>query len=236
MIVAAHQPQYLPWLGYFDKICRADIFVLLDNVQFKKNEWQNRNKIKTANGWQWLTVPVKYKFPQLINEVEINNKDRWQHRQRQALISNYRKAACWSFLEEFFEEVFNTNWQFISQLNIHVVKRLVDMLGIKTSLHVASELGEFSEDPDDRLIALTKHFDADTYLAGGGGREYMDMEKYTESGIRVAFQEYEHPVYNQLFGDFEPFMSVVDLVYNYGEKSLEVLRGDNENTRHWSAS
>ncbi|MCK4467336.1 MAG: WbqC family protein, partial [Desulfobacterales bacterium] len=154
MIVAVHQPQYLPWLGYFDKINRADIFVLLDNVQFKKNEWQNRNRIKTANGWQWLTVPVMYKYPQLINEVEINNKDKWQHRQRQAIISNYKKASYWSFLEEFFEEIFSSKWQYISQLNIHVVKKLAELLGITTPIYVASELREFPEDPDDRLIAL----------------------------------------------------------------------------------
>jgi len=224
MIVAAHQPQYLPWLGYFDKISRADIFVLLDNVQFKKNEWQNRNRIKTAQGWQWLTVPVRYKFPQLINEVEINNKDKWQHRQRQAIISNYKKAPCWSLLEEFFEEIFSSKWQYISQLNIHVVKKLAGLLGITTPIHVASELGEFPEGPDDRLIALTKHFDADTYLAGGGGKDYMDMEKYTQNSIKVIFQEYEHPVYKQLFGEFEPFMSVIDLIYNHGEKSLETVR------------
>ena len=223
MIVAVHQPQYLPWLGYFDKINRADIFVLLDNVQFKKNEWQNRNRIKTANGRQWLTVPVMYKYPQLINEVEINNKDKWQHRQRQAIISNYKKAPCWSLLEEFFEEIFSSKWQYISQLNIHVVKRLAGLLGITTPIHVASELGEFPEDPDERLIALTRHFNADTYLAGGGGKGYMDMEKYTQNGIKVIFQEYEHPVYDQLFGAFEPFMSVVDLIYNHGEKSLEIL-------------
>jgi len=84
MIVAVHQPQYLPWLGYFAKIDRADLFVLLDNVQFKKNEWQNRNQIKAAGGPQWLTVPVTYKFPQRINEVGINNRERWQHQQRQA--------------------------------------------------------------------------------------------------------------------------------------------------------
>jgi len=226
MIVAVHQPQYLPWLGYFDKIDRADIFVLLDNVQFKKNEWQNRNRIKTANGWQWLTVPVMYKYPQLINEVEINNKDKWRHRQRQAIISNYKKASYWSLLEEFFEEIFSSEWQYISQLNIHVVKRLAGLLGITTPIHVASELGEFPEDPDDRLIALTKHFDADIYLAGGGGKGYMDMEKYTQSGVKVIFQEYKHPVYNQLFGNFKPFMSVVDLIYNHGEKSLEILKGE----------
>ena len=96
MIVSVHQPQYLPWLGYFDKIDKADAFVLLDNVQFKKNEWQNRNKIKAAAGGQWLTVPVMYRFPQLINEVEINNRERWQHKQQQALISNYKKAPYWS--------------------------------------------------------------------------------------------------------------------------------------------
>jgi len=226
MIVSVHQPQYLPWLGYFDKIDKADVFVLLDNVQFKKNEWQNRNKIKTANGWQWLTVPVMYKFPQLINEVGVNNKDKWQHRQRQAIISNYKKAPEWVLLESFFEEIFSSEWQSISQLNIHLVKKLVEILGIKTPLYVASELGEFPEAPDERLIALTKHFDADVYLAGGGGRGYMDMEKYTKAGLEVIFQEYEHPVYDQLFGEFEPFMSVVDLIYNHGKKSLEILRGN----------
>jgi len=226
MIVSVHQPQYLPWLGYFDKIDKADVFVLLDNVQFKKNEWQNRNKIKTANGWQWLTVPVMYKFPQLINEVGINNKDKWKHRQRQAIISNYKKATDWALLEDFFEEIFSSEWQSISQLNIHLVKRLVDVLGIKTPLYVASELGEFPEAPDERLIALTKHFDADVYLAGGGGKGYMDMEKYTKAGLEVIFQEYEHPVYDQLFGEFEPFMSVIDLIYNHGKKSLEILRGN----------
>ena len=105
MIVAVHQPQYLPWLGYFDKIDRADVFVMLDTVQYKKNEWQNRNRIKTAAGPQWLTVPVTYRFPQRIDEVGVNNRERWQHRQRQALVSNYRKAPFWDGLAPFLEEV-----------------------------------------------------------------------------------------------------------------------------------
>jgi hypothetical protein len=109
------------------------------------------------------------------------------------------------------------------ELQKSVVKKLAELLGITTPIHIASEIGEFPEDPDERLIALTKHFDADTYLAGGGGRGYMNMEKYTQNGIKIIFQEYEHPVYNQLFGAFEPFMSVVDLIYNHGEKSLEIL-------------
>ena len=226
MIIAVHQPQYLPWLGYFDKIDRADIFVLLDNVQFKKNEWQNRNKIKTADGWQWLTVPVMYRFPQMINEVEINNKERWQHKQRQTIVSNYKRASCWNFLEVFFEDLLQSHWQTISQLNIYVVKKLVEILGIKTPLFIASEMEQLPEDPDERLIAITKYYGADTYLAGSGGRDYMNMEKYEENGIKVVFQDYRHPVYNQLFGDFLPFMSVIDIMYNHGNESLTILSGN----------
>ena len=226
MIVSIHQPQYLPWLGYFDKIDKADAFVLLDNVQFKKNEWQNRNKIKTAAGGQWLTTPVMYRFPQLINEVEINNRERWQHKQQQAIISNYKKAPLWSVLEGFFTDLFQSQWQTISQLNIHVVKKLVEILGIKTPLHIATEMGNFPEDPDERLIAITKYFGADTYLAGSGGRDYMDVDKYDRNSIKVLFQDYKHPVYDQLFGDFLPYMSVIDLIFNHGDESLKILRGN----------
>jgi hypothetical protein len=226
MIVAVHQPQYLPWLGFFDKIDSADVFVLLDNVQFKKNEWQNRNKIKTAQGWQWLTVPVMYKHLQLINEVIINNGVNWKHKQRQAILSNYKKAAYHDLLEGFFEDIFSLPWEFISELNIDAVKRLVEILGINTPIYIASDLVEFPKDPDERLIAITKHFGADTYLAGAGGRGYMDLDKYEKSGIKVIFQDFIHPVYNQLFGEFEPFMSVVDLIFNHGDESLEIIRGN----------
>jgi len=225
MIVSVHQPQYLPWLGYFDKIDRADVFVLLDDVQFKKNEWQNRNKIKTASGAQWLTVPVTYRFPQLINEVEINSKERWQHKQQQALISNYKKAPHWDALDKFFADLFQAQWQTISQVNIHVVRELVKILGITTPLHVSSEIGQFPEDPDERLIAITKHFGADTYLAGSGGHDYMDITKFEKNSIKVLFQDYNHPIYTQLFGDFLPYMSVIDLIFNHGGDSLKILRG-----------
>jgi hypothetical protein len=226
MIVAVHQPQYLPWIGYFHKIDKADVFVLLDNVQFKKNEWQNRNKIKTAQGWQWLTVPVLYKYPQLINEVPINNKVNWQHKQRQALLSNYKKAPRYDLLETFFTEIFSSSWEIISQLNIETVRRLTEILGIDTPLYVASELGEFPEHPDERLIAIAQHFGAETYLAGAGGREYMDLEKYDKTGVKVVFQDFSHPIYNQLFGEFEPFMSVIDLIFNHGDESLSIVRGN----------
>ncbi len=226
MIVAVHQPQYLPWLGYFDKIDKADVFVLLDTVQFKKNEWQNRNKIKTAQGWQWLTVPVLYRYPQLIHEVTINDNVNWLHKHRQAMVSNYKRAPYYEMLEDFLEGIFSHSWQSISQLNGEVVRRLATTLGIDTPIYVASDLGEFPQDPDERLIAITKHFDAGTYLAGMGGRGYMNLDIYDKDGIRVMFQDFKHPVYHQLFGDFEPFMSVIDLIFNHGDNSLTILRGE----------
>jgi hypothetical protein len=225
MIVAVHQPQYLPWIGYFHKIDKADVFVLLDTVQFKKNEWQNRNKIKTAQGWQWLTVPVLYRYPQLIQEVTIHNKVPWQRKHSQAIVSNYTKALHYDMLEPLFAEIFSSSWEIISQLNIEIVRRLTRILGIDTPLYVASELGAFPEDPDERLIGIARHFGAEIYLAGAGGREYMDLNKYHKAGVQVIFQEFRHPVYDQLFGEFEPFMSVIDLIFNHGDESLRIIRG-----------
>jgi hypothetical protein len=170
-------------------------------------------------------VPVTYRYPQLICEVGVNDRERWQHRQQQALATNYRRAPYWGCLEGFFEEIFSRSWATVAELNIRVVKGLAAMLGIATPIHVASELGSFPEDPDERLIALTKHLGATTYLAGSGGRDYMDLKKYERAGVEVLFQEYRHPRYGQLFGEFEPNMSVIDLIYNHGEASLPILRG-----------
>jgi len=212
-------------LGYFDKIDRADVFVLLDTVQYKKNEWQNRNRIKTANGPQWLTVPVCFRYPQLIQEVEINNRERWQHKHWQALKTNYARAPYWDFLKPFFEEILDQPWEKIAPLNITVVRRLCELLGIETPIHIASELGTFPEDPDERLIAITRHFGADTYLAGSGGYNYMNLDAYRSAGIKVIFQEFRHPVYRQLFSDeFISHLSVIDLVFNHGPESLNIIR------------
>ena len=225
MIVAAHQPQYMPWLGYFDKIDRADVFVLLDTVQFKKNEWQNRNKIKTVRGWQWLTVPVSYRFPEKIYEVAISQESRWQDKHRKTLNTNYAKSLYYNDIMAVLDHVFSKEWDRIGLLNVFIVKALVRMLGITTPIYVASELGDFPDDPDERLIAMTQYFNGSTYLAGSGANAYMKLEKYEKAGIRVESQTFRHPVYPQLFGDFEPFMSVLDLLFNCGPNGLPILRG-----------
>src|SRR3972149_6060262 len=131
MIAAIHQPQFIPWLGYFDKIDQSDVFIFLDNVQYKKNEYQNRNRIKTVDGWQWLTVPVLYKFPQKINEVRINNKIDWKKKHLHALITNYSRAKYFERYIEYFKELYSKEWEIISDINIEVTRQFFNFLVIK---------------------------------------------------------------------------------------------------------
>ncbi|MBI4611286.1 MAG: WbqC family protein [Candidatus Rokubacteria bacterium] len=225
MKVAVHQPQYLPWLGYFDKMDRADCFVLLDHVQFKKNEWQNRNRIKTAAGWQWLTVPVLHRFPQAISEVGVNNRARWSRKHLQALVLNYAAAPFFETHRAFFEEVYSRQWAQLIDLALETLGYLVDALGIQTKLVPASSLAlREAEGKTERLIAICQALGGDTYLSGCGGLDYLDRQRFADAGIRLAFQDFRCPAYPQRFGPFEPNLSVVDLLFNCGSQSLSVLR------------
>jgi hypothetical protein len=224
MLITIHQPQYLPWLGYLDKIDKADVFVILDNVQFKKNEWQNRNRIKTAQGHQWITVPVLYRFPEKINEVRINNKANWGRKHLQALITNYSKSTYFDNYKSFFEDIFSRSWDRLVDINIEIIRFLISALDLNTKLVIASDL-KLREEPTERLIDICKMLDGNRYLAGKDGNKYMNLELFEQEGIDVIFQDFKHPVYHQLFGDFEPCMSAIDLLFNCGDNSLEILRG-----------
>ena len=225
MLITIHQPQYLPWLGYLDKIDKADIFVILDNVQFKKNEWQNRNRIKTAQGCQWITVPVLYRLPEKINEVRINNKTNWRRKHLQALITNYSKSIGFDNYKSFFEDILSRSWDRLVDINIEIIKFLISAFGLKTKLVMASDL-KLREEPTERLIDICKTLNGNKYLAGKDGNKYMNLELFDKEGIEVIFHDFKHPVYNQLFGDFEPYLSAIDLLFNCGDNSLEILRGN----------
>jgi hypothetical protein len=223
MIVAVHQPQYLPWLGYFDKMAKADIFCYLDNVQYKKNEWQNRNRIKTAQGWQWLTVPVTYRFPEKIGQVRINRNMAWEKKHLKAISTSYGRAPFFSRYMELIRPVILSDHDELSTLNIALAEALRQALKIDTRTVVVSQLPAMRENPTDRLIDICRHFGADTYLAGQGGTNYMDVDRFDGSGVKVAVQHYEHPVYPQLFGKFISHLSVIDLIFNCGPGSAAVI-------------
>ncbi|MBD3295855.1 MAG: hypothetical protein GF392_00620, partial [Candidatus Omnitrophica bacterium] len=173
MKIAIHQPQYLPWLGYFDKMDRADIFVLLDDVQFKKNEWQNRNRLRNSKGWQWISVPVSYDFGDNINQVRIDNHGRWEKKHLKSMETNYSKAPFFHEYFPFFKETFSRGWLELAELNIHIIEFLRERLGIETELLLSSDMN-IASSSTQRLIDICEKLEADAYIAGEGGREYMD--------------------------------------------------------------
>jgi len=230
MIVTIHQPEYLPWLGFFDRISKADLFVVLDQVQFQRG-FINRNKIKTPTGWQWLTVPVIHKFHlKRINEVKIDNQIMdWKRDHWMSLVHNYSKASHFEEQVDFFKNVFERDWKLLTELDIYLIKNLMNILGLETSVKKLSSLNVNGKGTE-LLINICKAVEADTYLSGEGGKRYMDMKRFEEENIKVLFQEFNHPKYPQVFekkAGFIPNLSIVDLLFNCGEKSLNIIKGEN---------
>ncbi|MBU1087053.1 MAG: WbqC family protein [Candidatus Omnitrophica bacterium] len=232
MILSAHQPQYLPWLGYFDKIDKSDCFVFLDTVQYKKREFQNRNKIRTKTDSIWLTVPVKTKGASLqrLSDVQIDNEIDWQKEHINSLQTWYASAPYFSDYFSFFKEVYAKKWEKLIDLNIQIIKFILDVLNIKTKIYLESEIKTINVSTL-RLIELCKKLDADIYLSGIGGKEYLDAAEFTKNRIDLQYQNFEHPNYLQQFTsakkDFYPYLSMVDLLFNAGPKSIEILRKGN---------
>ncbi len=224
MQVAIHQPQFLPWLGYLDKVDRADLFVLLDSVQFKKNEWQNRNRIRTrtAQGWQWVTVPVLHDFGQRITEVRINDQVDWRAKHLKALELHYARAPHRDNLDGL-RAIYAQSWDRLADLNLAVLRWLLKEFGIATPLRLASDM-QLPEEPTERLIEICRTVGATSYLAGAGAKDYMDFTKFQAAGIPVEVQEFRHPVYRQCHEPFVPGLSAIDLFLTCGGESLQSLR------------
>lgn len=228
MLCAIHQPQFIPWLGYLHKIAVADLFILLDNVQFKKNEYQNRNRIRTCNGWSWCTAPVQFHFGDLINETRIPADGPWRKKMMKTLQTNYAKAPFYAQHAAAFEAVLNGGQTTLAQLNIDVVKWLCGAFGISTPMHIASEFEDLRSDPTGRLVDLCRRTGADAYLSGADGPNYMDLALFEQDQIELCIQHFHHPVYPQLFcrsdTEFEPYMSALDLLFNLGgEAGLDLI-------------
>ena len=177
MRVTIHQRQFLPWLGYLDKIDQADLFILLDTVQFKKNEWQNRNRIRTSAGWQWLTVPVLQQFGQRIDQVMINPTAVWKAQHLRALEIHYARAPYRSTYLPQLHELYSMPWTKLSDLNRATVEWLLKAYGVITPVHRASQYTA-REEPTNRLIDLCRAVGATRYLAGAGAERYMDQPRF----------------------------------------------------------
>ncbi len=224
MIVSINQPTYLPWLGYFHRIGVSDVHVVLDDVQFEKNSFTNRNKLKTAQGWMWLTVPIlaSGRFGQSIKEVEISNTRNWRHKHLTSIQTNYNNARFFCEYSSFFEEMYSREWDCLLPLIDFGTRYFLDQLGIRTKLIRSSTL-DVQGTKSDLVLEICQILRADVYLSGTLGRGYLDEKSFRKAGIRVVYQDYKHPVYSQLWEPFESHMSVVDLLLNCSPRSLDII-------------
>ena len=226
------QPTYLPWLGYFDMIDQVDTFVFFDDVQLVKRSWGVRNRIKTANGELMLTVPVKKtksRDETLYSNAKINYEEKWISKHLNSIKRAYSKSKYFSEIFPVLENLISVKYNSIADLNITIIKSIASKLGISTNFLRSSELEGIEGTKDERLVSVCKKIKADYYLSARGSAEYIEKNTpggaFGKSGIKLYYHNYEHPQYNQLFGEFIPFMSVVDLIFNEGfEKGLEIIR------------
>lgn len=217
VIVTIHQPNYLPWLGFFDKACKADVLVFLDNVQFPRRGWSNRVRIKTPEGPAWLTVPVSVKgrYHQLIAETQIRYQDDWVRKHLSTLERNYRSQPFYNDIAPVVEQLLTTRPPLLGTLNGDIIRALCELLEIDVRLISGSSLGQ-SGASTQLLIDLTKAAGGTTYLSGEGGRLYQEEALYDAAGVKLRFQEFEHPVYEQRYGEFVPGMSIFDILCSSG--------------------
>lgn len=222
--VVALQPSYLPWLGYFEQMARADQFVFLDNVQFTRRDWRNRNKIRTASGWSWLTVPVeqKNKYAQSLRETRIDNSVNWPRKHREAIRLNYSRAPFFEKYYPYFESVYARQWEFLVDLCYETTAHLQEVLGITTPTLKASDL-KTEGTKADLVLDLCRRMKATHYLSGELARGYLSEEDFQREGIALEYQGYSHPEYSQRYAGFVPHLSVIDLLFNVGDESRDVL-------------
>lgn len=229
MKIAAIQSSFIPWRGYFDFIASVDAFVIYDDVQYSKNSWRNRNKIKTSKGVEWLTVPVLHKnLSQLITETYIQQDIPWSKKHLGAWNSNYRKAPFYSIIMELLGEFDDKAHTTITELNSYLIRRICNYLEIKTPIILSNELS-LQGRQTHRLIDLLKKLKATSYLSGPVADIYLDKKVFMENGIALEYKSYDYTPYPQLWGEFIGEVTVLDLIANCGPDSKKFLRSRSSN-------
>lgn len=220
------QSNYIPWKGYFDAIAIADEFVIYDDMQYTRRDWRNRNLIKTAQGLKWLTIPVevKGKYFQKINETKVSDKN-WANEHWKTLALNYAKAPCFKEYKDAIEHLYLTlDTEWLTEINHLFISQLCSILGIHTKIKFSSEF-VLAEERTQRLVDICKALDGTDYYSGPAAKVYMDIERFNAENINVHYFDYSgYPIYNQLYGDFEHGVTVLDLIFNEGKNAINFMK------------
>jgi len=227
--VVIHQPDYLSYLGFFHRLLHSDLYIVLDDVQFVKGtsqSWMNRDKIKIQNGDKWLTVSVKKATRGTnINEILLNDTLNWKKQNLDLLKQNYKKALYFDEVFPYVEKLYEYDTDKLSDFNMASIFMLLKLFDIKIDILYASDLVT-TKTKSERLVELLTQVDATHYLSGVGAKDYHIDKPFDDANIKVIWQDFKHPIYPQLHGEFIPYLSSIDLLFNCGiDKSREILRG-----------
>lgn len=227
MRLAIHQPEFMPWPGFFYKMALADLYVVFDHVQFKKRYFENRNKIVSPSGdTSWINVPVKTKgkYTQSINEVEIDNDQRWKSKMLKKIQHCYGSAQ---YFEEYYDEfaslLNNKEGEKLIDLNLEIINFIRKKLGITVPMAFSSSMDVDSFKGSDLILRICLVNNANTYLCGASGKDYLNVGNFEKNSVAIKWLDYEPPVYKQLCKKFTPYMSTLDLLFNHGPKSLGII-------------
>jgi hypothetical protein len=225
--VAILQSNYIPWKGYFDIIAGVDEFILLDDVQFTKNDWRNRNLIKTAQGKKWITIPVRVRsLHQTINEVTVADKD-WPVSHWRRISNNYRAAPYFLQYECHFQGLFlQTKDQYLSQINYRFLCAILEILGVKTKITWSTDYAPIRGRRTERVVNLCRAVGATHYLSGPAAKAYIQTEQFAEAGIEIEYIDYtRYPEYPQLYPPFDHAVSIIDLILMCGPNAAYYVWG-----------
>jgi hypothetical protein len=212
-------------MGFFDQVRRSDVFVFYDDVQFDKHGWRNRNRVKTAKGPVWLTVPVRHsgRAAQRIDEVEVDPRALWARKHLRTIQEAYARAPFLADYLPALSDLLQREWTLLAELDIALSRLMCTWFGLERRMYRSSQL-DIGGDRNARLLALCRHFAADRYLSGVAARSYLDVDLFAAAGIAVEWQDFSHPCYPQLHGAFAPFMSALDCVLNVGPDCAALLQ------------
>lgn len=227
MVISIIQPCFIPWQGYFEQIAIADLFVYMDDVQYTKKDWRNRNKLISPSGIINVHVPVqKTTRETLINQTLISYNEPWQDRLKNQIIQWYKKAPYFNEVLPILEKnLFNSNFEKLVDLNCHLNQDILNYMKIDTPIRLTSEVPRVNSDKNSRIVEICKYFEGTLLYDGKKAEDFINKELFASSGIEIVFQDYQHTPYKQLWNNkFEPYISIVDLIMNAGaSKSKEII-------------
>ena len=228
MNVVILQPSYIPWRGVFDQIQRADLFIFYDEVQYDKRGWRNRNQIKSARGKQWLTIPVHSRGAQTqnipINQIRIVWDDPWNEAHIKAILHSYSRAPHFDSYRPLLETFYQRRDEFLADFTIDFTIALARELGNNhTRFMRSSEIAGINGQKTDRLIQILQAVGATHYISGPSARDYIENEKFEQAGITLEYMQYDYPEYPQLYPPFDPYVSVLDLLFMMGSEAPDYI-------------